>query len=85
MKKEFNFKNIKGMLSRDEMKQIKGGSGGRCAQLAQIVTTEFVLVMFNVRVSLHFVTCLVLGLKHMVAGNFSYAETIFLVSALFLI
>ena len=27
MKKEFNFKNIKGMLSRDEMKAIKGGSG----------------------------------------------------------
>lgn len=26
-KKQFNFKNIKGMLSRDEMKQIKGGSG----------------------------------------------------------
>lgn len=26
-KKQFNFRNIKGMLSRDEMKQIKGGSG----------------------------------------------------------
>ncbi len=25
--KNFDFKNIKGMLSRDEMKQIKGGSG----------------------------------------------------------
>ncbi len=27
MKKQFNFKNIQGMLSRDEMKQIRGGSG----------------------------------------------------------
>lgn len=25
-----NFKNIKGLLSRDEMRQIKGGSGGSC-------------------------------------------------------
>ena len=32
MKKEFNFKNIKGMLSRDEMKAIKGGSGGQCVR-----------------------------------------------------
>lgn len=29
-KKKFDFKDIKGMLSRDEMKQIKGGSGGFC-------------------------------------------------------
>ncbi len=28
-KKKFN--GIKNMLSRDEMKQIKGGSGGQCA------------------------------------------------------
>jgi len=27
-KKSFKFKDIKGILSRDEMKQIKGGSGG---------------------------------------------------------
>ena len=25
-----NFKNIKDILSRDEMRQIKGGSGGTC-------------------------------------------------------
>lgn len=25
--KNFSFKNIKGLLSRDEMRQIKGGSG----------------------------------------------------------
>ncbi len=29
-KKKFNFKNIQGMLSRDEMKQIRGGGSGRC-------------------------------------------------------
>ncbi len=27
-KKQFNFKNIKGMLSRDEMKRITGGYDG---------------------------------------------------------
>ena len=29
-KAKFNFKDIKGMLSRDEMKKIKGGSSGGC-------------------------------------------------------
>jgi hypothetical protein len=28
---KINFGNIKGMLSRDEMRQVKGGSGGGCA------------------------------------------------------
>ena len=32
MKKEYNFKNIKCMLSRDEMKAIKGGSGNTLCQ-----------------------------------------------------
>ena len=30
-KKQFNFKNIKGMLSRDEMKKIQGGGCGGCS------------------------------------------------------
>lgn len=41
MKKEFNFKNIKVMLSRDEMKQIKGGSGGGC--LGQLVNKSIIV------------------------------------------
>lgn len=28
--KKFNFKDIKGMLSRDEMKHVKGGYDGTC-------------------------------------------------------
>jgi len=37
--KRFNFKDIKSMLSREEMKQIKGGSG-EAGKVCQKVCTE---------------------------------------------
>lgn len=41
--KKINFSDIKGILSRDEMKQIKGGSKGdpRCSQVACFAPDAF--------------------------------------------